>query len=740
MEAKILKLIIKILLISVVAITPFFKIDSLYFPYISGRVYLFRALVMLVFFFWIWLMLKDPSTRLRASFKNILVIALVLFFSAQIFVSFFGVDPVFSFFSGISRADGVLEYGFWVLYLLLIISVFKEKRDWQIFFSVFIIVSFLLSVFAWLGYPPEQELYGNFFGNPAYFSGFLIFSIGFSLLAFERKYFYPNRFHYFLPILAVFFSITLIFTQIRGAFIGLAAGIFLFSFLSILFLRRENKKLAFVCGIVLLLCLVSVIFLFSARETNFVKNNYSLSRLTEIANFQKASSAKERLLVWQIALKAFQERPIFGFGPENFSAAVNKYYDHWLGERETWFDRAHNVPLEILATGGLVLFSFYLFWLTAAVYLIFKISRQRKILSFILAGVLTAYIWQGFFLFDVFAIYFGLFPFLGFLVFQYNSLYGVNTGKKEIERKNNYWPFILIAVALFVLSAIYASVFLPWRANNAVWQFYGFTEAGFYREAKPFLEKSFSVKSPYTYWQVRKEAGWQFLSILEDKVGETITLQDRQAIEALYDFIVSESERFIENNPYEPQMYYVLGKIYQAGFEKLGRNDLVKAETVLKKALDFSDLRKEYFDELGRVLLMQGKFEEAEQLLQDYLKRVDFHVYYPYLTLGHFYFEAEKYEQAFEQYEKAKQADYDFCRIPAEYSRYMFSAEKKGEYRKIVEMAKKYLDKQGPDAATFFNIAVGYFHLGDRQTAKEFFLKAVELDGGYKQYQSFFLD
>ena len=418
MEAKTLKSIIKILLISVVAITPFFKIDSLYFPYISGRVYLFRALVILAFFFWVWLMLKDPSTRLRASFKNILVIALVLFFSAQIFVSFFGVDPASSFFSSLSRADGVLEYGFWVLYLLLIISVFKEKRDWQIFFSVFIIVSFLLSVFAWLGYPPEQELYGNFFGNPAYFSGFLIFSIGFSLLVYERKYFYLNRFHYFLPILAVFFSITLIFTQIRGAFIGLAAGIFLFSFLSILFLRRENKKLAFVCGIVLLLCLVSVIFLFSARETNFVKNNYSLSRLTEIADFQKASSAKERILVWQIALKAFQERPIFGFGPENFSAAVNKYYDHWLGERETWFDRAHNVPLEILATGGLVLFSFYLFWLTAAVYLIFKISRQRKILSFILAGVLAAYIWQGFFLFDVFAIYFGLFPFLAFLVFS----------------------------------------------------------------------------------------------------------------------------------------------------------------------------------------------------------------------------------------------------------------------------------------------------------------------------------
>jgi len=361
-------------------------------------------------------------------------------------------------------------------------------------------------------------------------------------------------------------------------------------------------------------------------------------------------------------------------------------------------------------------------------------------LSFLLASIFLAYFLQGLFLFDTLATFLGLFPFLGFLVFQYNSLYRVNTGKKEIEEKNNCCPFILIAAASFVLSAIYASVFLPWQANNAVWRFYDFTEAGFYKEAKPFLEKSFSVKSPYTYWQVRKEAGWQFLGVLEDKISETTSPQDRQAIKDIYDFIVPELERFIENNPYEPQAYYVLGRTYRVGFEKLGKDDLPKAEIILKKALDYSDLRKEYFSELVQILLLQGKFEETEQLLQDYLKRVDFHAYYPYLTLGHFYFETEKYGQAMEQYEKAEKAGYDFCQLPPEYSRYMLSAEKTGEYRKIVELAEKYLAKWGPAADTYFNLSVGYLNLNEKDKAKEFFLKALELDTGYEQYQSFFLD
>jgi len=807
-SAKTLKTITQILLLSVIAIVPFLKISSLYFPYVSGKVYVFRLLVMLAFFFWVWLISRERDYR--PNFKSILTVSVVLFFLAQVFVSLFGVNPLLSFFSSIERADGVLQYGFWVLYFLLLISVFRKEQDWKMFFSVFVIAAVFLSAYSWLNYGSQVQLYGVF-GNPAYFAAYLLFAIGFSLLlAVEKKNNLSThqkttdlpvdewrssvrdsaprasvggrpqaRYHVLArgaPFLAAagFFALTLIFTQIRGAYAGLAGGVFLFSLLSVLFLRgEEDKKLAIFCGIVLLLGVASTTLLFAAKETDFVKSRPLLSRVTEVTDVWGSASVRERFLNWNIALKAFKEKPVFGWGPENFGSAANKYYDYRIGRGEPWFDRAHNNPIEILATGGIVLFSFYLFWLAAVFYIIFKIARpgsristerssnlsrreveislpgkEKKILSFILASVFLAYFLQGFFLFDLLAVYLGLFPFLAFLVFEYNSIYrikreepfGAAQGKQKKENNFGKKPslYVLIPSAFFSLFVIYTACFIPYKANASALQFYALTENGFYKESKPFLEQAFDIKSPYTFWEVRKRAGWQFLSILEYRVNKEMEPEKIKEIEALYDFLTPELEKFIVNKPYEPQMYYVLARMYRFGFEKLGKDDLEKAEIVIRKGFNYSDLRVEYFNEFGQILLLQGKFEEAEKSVKDYVQRVNFYEYFPYVTLGHFYFVAGKYDLAMEQYDKARETGYKFYENSTEYSRYMTTAENLGEYQKIVNMAQEYLGRWGPDGDTYFNIAVGYFHLEEKEKTREFFLKAVELKKEYEEYRSLF--
>jgi len=777
MSTKTLKTITQILLLSVIAIVPFLKTTSLYFPYVSGKVYVFRLLVALAFFFWVWLMLNPvrgqrglektqrkqisngvkekeyPSTSLGASklnFKNILVISLVLFFLAQALASFFGVDPFHSFFSGIERADGVLQYGFWILYFLMLVSVFRKEQDWKLLFYVFIIAAVLLSLYSWFNYSSQIRLYG-IFGNPSYFAAYLLFAIGFCAIAIERRFVNDYFLNGLFFLSAIFFVVTLIFTQTRGGYAGLVGGIFLFCLLALSFLRKENKKLALYCGVILLLGLISIAVLFSTRETDFVKNRHILKRTTSIIKIWEEGAIRERILNWQIALKAFKERPIFGWGPENFGSAANKYYDYRIGRGEPWFDRAHNQPLDTLATGGIAVFSFYLFWLAAAVFLIFRIARQKKVLSFILASIFLAYFIQGLFLFDLLAVYLGLFPFLGFLIFEYNSIYGekkeepFDAAQGKQKKKNNFNNksrfYILIPTACFSLFVIYATCFIPYKANALTLKFYAHTEYGIYKEVKPFLEQAFSVKSPYTFWEVRKRAGWQFVNVLEYGLKDTTSPDDIQALKEIYDFITPELERFAENKPYDPQIYYVLGKVYRFGYEKLGYNDLDKAERILKKAFNYSDLRVDYFNEFGQVLLLQGKFEEAEKSVKDYVEKVSFYEYFPYVTLGHFYFVAGKYDLAMEQYEKARETGYKFYENSVEYSRYMFVAEEVEEYQKVADMAENYLEKWGPDADTFFNIAVGYLNLEEKEKAKEFFLKALELDKEqYEEYRPFFLD
>ena len=740
---NILKRTIQALLFAIVLIVPFVRIDALYFPFVSGKAYLFRVLIAIAFFFWTWLMLQKKEYR--PNLRNILVGAIIIFFFTQTLASLFGVDPFYSLFSSIERSDGVLQYGFWMLYFLMFVSVFRKRQDWKLFFVVFILSALASSMYSLYDQGWQTQLYGRF-GNPAYFAAFLIFAIGVSLIVFERKFFYPGPVHYAFLVAAGFLVLALVLTQVRGAYAGLAGGALLFSLLCIAFFRKVNRKLVFACGSILILGVVSLGALFVAKDTEFVQGRRMLYRITEVTEIWGKPSTRERLLNWVIALKAFKERPIFGYGPENYGAAANKYYDYRVGVEEPWFDRAHNQPLDTLATGGIVVFAAYLFWLAAAVFLILKITKRQRILGFLLASIFFAYFLEGFFLFDLLAVYLGLFPFLAFLIYEKER--GEKSQEKEdtkykISISTAHWQNIgylaLVPVALVSVAVIYFTAVVPYKASAAAIKFYVYTEHDAYKESKPFLEESFAIRSPYTYWEVRKRSGWQFVTVL-DRVEETTGAEKLKEIGDLYEFIALEFERFIEARPYDPQGYFALGRMYRLGYEKLGRDDLAKAEVVLKKAFQYSDLRAEYFNELAQVLLLQGKFDEGEKLVKDYTARITLDEAFPYITLGHFYFVAKKYDQAIEQYEKARALRYNVSEVDMEYNRFIFAAQEVGAYQKIVDVAKEYLGTWGPNADAYFNIAVGYSYLGDKARAREFFLKAIELNPEYKQQERFFTE
>jgi len=59
------------------------------------------------------------------------------------------------------------------------------------------------------------------------------------------------------------------------------------------------------------------------------------------------------LLLWQKAWQAWQQKPLLGWGPENFSVAANKYADARLTSQEAYdFDRAHNFIFDYGVAGG----------------------------------------------------------------------------------------------------------------------------------------------------------------------------------------------------------------------------------------------------------------------------------------------------------------------------------------------------------------------------------------------------
>ena len=146
----------------------------------------------------------------------------------------------------------------------------------------------------------------------------------------------------------------------------------------------------------------------------------------------KTETFQTRLLLWKQAVEAFKERPILGWGPENFSAAFEK---HYLPQFEVWYDRAHSVYFDYLAETGILGLLSYLGIFGVFYWQFFKFNKQLKtnnlkqkkggqkfsVFSFqfsvqkaLLFALPIAYLVQGIVLFDVLPIYINLFLFLAF--------------------------------------------------------------------------------------------------------------------------------------------------------------------------------------------------------------------------------------------------------------------------------------------------------------------------------------
>ena len=95
---------------------------------------------------------------------------------------------------------------------------------------------------------------------------------------------------------------------------------------------------------------------------------------------------------------------------------------------------------------------------------------------------------------------------------------------------------------------------------------------------------------------------------------------------------------------------------------------------------------------MARVLIDRGRFDEGEKLLKDYLQRLKSFGFFPNLTMGHYYYVAQKYDLAFDNYKKASQACYSFVGKDGEYSRYIDSADKTKNYQEIVDMSLEYIN------------------------------------------------
>jgi O-antigen ligase len=169
-----------------------------------------------------------------------------------------------------------------------------------------------------------------------------------------------------------------------------------------------------------------------AIRNNPVVAKLPAGRLLQISTSDQ--SAQTRIWVWGEAWKGFLERPVLGWGPENFTPVYDKFFNpkfYIPGQStETWFDRAHSIYFDSLVETGIIGFLSYLGMFFMFYWEFFKNAHKNgpsKMQKILMVAIPAAYLGQGIAIFDVFPMYISLFLFLAFGVYYFS------VHKKEVK-------------------------------------------------------------------------------------------------------------------------------------------------------------------------------------------------------------------------------------------------------------------------------------------------------------------
>ncbi|MBI5147712.1 MAG: O-antigen ligase family protein, partial [Parcubacteria group bacterium] len=440
---------------------------SMLYPYISGRNFGFRLLVELAAALWLGLVFLNKEYRPKFT---PLAVAVAVFAIVVGLADFLGVDPYSSFWSRYERMEGYLTIVHLAAYFFVASSVLKTKKEWLALLGVFSAVGVLVGFYGLLqkaGY--FAAIQGGFridgtIGNPTYLAAYLLLATGACLvLLFNAKNVWLK---WACAAVAAFNLLIIYFTATRGVILAMLAVAPLALAAYVFFGKSGNERERFykkiAAGVLALIILTPVLFYF-AKDSAFVRGNPVLARFATMSLEEKTT--RSRLMIWTMAWEGFKERPVLGWGQENFTYVFAKHYDPKLYDQEPWFDRSHDIVFDwLIAAGALGLLAYLSLFAAAfaALWSAFRAGAAGLAEAGAIFAVLCAYFIQNLFVFDNFNTYILFFSFLAYL----NNLkrFPAPPAEEKIgfpeqaKRRFNSLVVFAAALSLAVVAAYFANI------------------------------------------------------------------------------------------------------------------------------------------------------------------------------------------------------------------------------------------------------------------------------------------
>jgi len=695
------------------------------------KVIIFRSIVEIMLIFYILLILANKKYRPK---WNALLITITIFTGLYIGSSITGVNFYRSFWGTLERMGGVFSFIHYWIFFVILISVFKEKKDWLKLLRLTVVAGFLSILYAY----GQYFKLGDFFvgwqhggrvigpaGNAALFAGYLIFILFLAIyFLFHKQSSRSGRFFYGLVL--VLGVPALFLTAVRGSIISFLIGIFLLGVFNLINSKNPKIKQGTIIFIGLLIIIITI-FWFN-RNQSWIQENTYLKRITDIS--LETRTVQTRLAAWKSAWQGWQERFVLGWGPENFNLLFAKHFDpmHYEGfGSEVVWDRAHNTFLNTGVTMGIMGLLSYLSIFVVLIYYFIRAFRRKlvkKLCLGIFGAMLIAYVGHNMFIFDTFNSYLMFFIILGYLSF----LFGLTRKQLEVEKEiSSTKPrtVLLIVLALITIFTIYKTAIIPAKANYAATRgiVYGRSDEHL-PIAFDYFRKSLSYNAIQTEYEVRHHLARMVFRIF----SRTDNPQELGVKEEDIAFAVDEAYKNTKTDPLDPIPYLYTGRLNEflsrINQEKAEQR-LNEAEKLFKKAASLNEKNPYIYFELGQVYIFRGELRKAVEFFDQGISikpEVELGYWYKgvtYLDMG----EIEKGEEFIREAEKRgyKKSVSDIHRllriyVPLE------------DYPAIIKLYLEAIELEPANAQFYASLATAYKENGQIDKAIETARKVGELD------------
>ncbi|MBU0597100.1 O-antigen ligase family protein [Patescibacteria group bacterium] len=640
-----LKQIIQVLIYVSLATPLIFLPQFFMFPFIVPKALFFRSVMVLAGTLSMILYLYMRRTRKERIISWTPLSIFVAFYAGSLIIStIFALDPHFALWNNHERMLGVFTILHYVVLFYVGRYVFTDWKSWRNLLALFLGIGMLTVVVSIIQRFVDPEFFYNrgakevisTLGNPIYFAGFSLFMVFFGGLFMTHE---KSWLRWYGLGVFVFGFVGVGISNTRGTILGLMVALVLVGLLYFIFYWKNRRLRNIIIGLfIILFVLISFAFVF--RNITAVRKLPIVGDIVTVSPFEH--TAKTRLMAWDIAWQAWKDRPVFGWGPNNYYFAFNTYFNPdflEFGYQETWFDNAHSVFMNTLATQGLFGFLIYICLFCSALWSLYRSyckDNEYKHIVIWTTGFLIGHMIHNIFVFENLTSYLYFFLVLGFIDVTYLHKTNKILPEYNVQKNNILLPWVMVAT-IFGIGVVFLT-----NVNVAVANYNNFhmrgllIVAGKVDESIDRLNKAISWYSPH-----QGEIDWDFAAGVLDTMPRIYYSSPVTARKA-YDLAVERMQIYINLHPKDVRARLVYSDLLRGGVVLFDLSLGSEIEEQLKVAEDLSPNRQEI--ELARITYFIGTeqndkaIEKAEEIIASNPERED-----GYIALGQVYYFLQEY-------------------------------------------------------------------------------------------------